>query len=289
MTRRRVAVVLIVAAVATVSARLAAPTNAHVVKASLHQACGVERWKIKTLQDRPRLLPVQSKTVLYLATQPAPKRLPATRLPFERHIFRVTAAVTLVRREADSDLHLVLQDGTNHMIAEAPLSPSCAPKALRQRRQQMTTARKAVRLCARAQVSGVAFFDFNHGQTGMAPNGIELHPILAFRCLAAPPPPPPPPACSDGIDNDGDGLIDYPADPGCSSASDTDETDVAPPPPPPPPAKCAASYPTVCIPPPPPDLNCSDIPYRNFTVLWNVPDPDPHHFDGDRDGIGCES
>ena len=34
-----------------------------------------------------------------------------------------------------------------------------------------------------------------------------------------------PPQCNDGIDNDGDTLIDYPADPGCSSASDTDETD----------------------------------------------------------------
>lgn len=45
--------------------------------------------------------------------------------------------------------------------------------------------------------------------------------------------PPPQPACSDGIDNDGDGLIDYPADPGCTSATDTDETDPAPPPPPP--------------------------------------------------------
>jgi len=49
------------------------------------------------------------------------------------------------------------------------------------------------------------------------------------------------------------------------------------------------SYPTVCIRPPPPDLNCGDIPYTNFTVLWNVPDPDPHHFDGDKDGIGCET
>jgi hypothetical protein len=28
---------------------------------------------------------------------------------------------------------------------------------------------------------------------------------------------------------------------------------------------------------------------RNFRVLWNVPDPDPHHFDGNHDGIGCES
>ncbi len=30
-------------------------------------------------------------------------------------------------------------------------------------------------------------------------------------------------ACGDGLDNDGDGLIDYPADPGCTSTSDTDE------------------------------------------------------------------
>ncbi len=33
------------------------------------------------------------------------------------------------------------------------------------------------------------------------------------------------PACSDGIDNDQDGKIDYPQDLGCSSATDTDEAD----------------------------------------------------------------
>jgi len=48
---------------------------------------------------------------------------------------------------------------------------------------------------------------------------------------------------------------------------------------------CDPSYPGVCIPPPPPDLDCGDIPYRRFTVLQ----PDPHNFDGDYDGIGCES
>ena len=53
----------------------------------------------------------------------------------------------------------------------------------------------------------------------------------------------------------------------------------------PPQPECDPSYPTVCIPPPPPDLNCGDIPYRNFTVLQ----PDPHGFDGNKDGIGCES
>lgn len=46
---------------------------------------------------------------------------------------------------------------------------------------------------------------------------------------------------------------------------------------------CDPAYPTVCIPPPPPDLDCGDVPYRSFTVL----PPDPHHFDGNGDGIGC--
>ncbi|MGG6297764.1 thermonuclease family protein [Leptolyngbya sp. AN02str] len=47
---------------------------------------------------------------------------------------------------------------------------------------------------------------------------------------------------------------------------------------------CEPSYPTVCIPPAPPDLDCGDIPHRRFTVRQ----PDPHRFDGNRDGIGCE-
>jgi hypothetical protein len=41
-----------------------------------------------------------------------------------------------------------------------------------------------------------------------------------------------PTACSDGIDNDGDGRIDL-ADPGCADSGDLDETDAASAPPPP--------------------------------------------------------
>lgn len=50
-------------------------------------------------------------------------------------------------------------------------------------------------------------------------------------------------------------------------------------------ASCDPSYPDVCIPPPPPDLDCKDIPYKRFRVL----PPDPHRFDRDKNGIGCES
>lgn len=35
--------------------------------------------------------------------------------------------------------------------------------------------------------------------------------------------PAPPPACADGVDNDGDGSVDFPADPGCTSAADDSE------------------------------------------------------------------
>ncbi len=48
---------------------------------------------------------------------------------------------------------------------------------------------------------------------------------------------------------------------------------------------CDPSYPGVCIPPPPPDLDCKDVPYKRFQVQ----PPDPHKFDRDGDGIGCES
>ena len=47
---------------------------------------------------------------------------------------------------------------------------------------------------------------------------------------------------------------------------------------------CDPSYPGVCIAPAPPDLDCGDIPFKRFQV---VP-PDPHGFDRDQDGVGCE-
>jgi micrococcal nuclease len=47
---------------------------------------------------------------------------------------------------------------------------------------------------------------------------------------------------------------------------------------------CDPSYPTVCIPPPPPDLDCADVRHSHFAVRA----PDPHRFDGNGDGVGCE-
>ena len=63
----------------------------------------------------------------------------------------------------------------------------------------------------------------NDNYNGLAPD------IGAFESSGTPPPP----ECRDGQDNDNDGLIDFPADPGCTDMNDDDETD-----PPPPLAQC---------------------------------------------------
>jgi len=48
---------------------------------------------------------------------------------------------------------------------------------------------------------------------------------------------------------------------------------------------CDPSYPDVCIAAYPPDLDCGEISQKNFKVVGS----DPHGFDRDNDGIGCES
>jgi hypothetical protein len=43
---------------------------------------------------------------------------------------------------------------------------------------------------ARVEITGVGFFDRAHGQTGRAPNDIEIHPILSIQFLGQPSPAP---------------------------------------------------------------------------------------------------
>jgi len=231
--------------------------------------CGIERWSVKTLKDpagRALTLSPKATTIRALRRKTVPGYLGLRRgRGVERTTFRVRAKLVEMKLEADSDIHLVIADPARTgatMIAEFP-ARSCTAGATAKARTKMSRARAALiaacgapsgsfrKLNGTATVTGVGFFDQIHGQTGVAPNGVELHPVVGFsgRCGGAPAPPAPPP-------------------PGGQH--------------------CAASYPTVCIPPPPPDLNCADIPYTNFTVRWDVPDPDPHHFDGNRDGVGCE-
>ena len=163
--------------------------------------CGIERWAVKTLTDpgasRIRLIP-RATTVATLGSI-APPVDPTDRVaPTETSVYRLNnVRMTAFKQEADSDIHLALTDDHgNTMIAEFP-APSCDTTAAPSFRSAMSKARqdflaacgapgdayKAV--SGTATLSGVGFFDRIHGQRGVAPNGIELHPVLSFassRC-----------------------------------------------------------------------------------------------------------
>jgi hypothetical protein len=105
-------------------------------------------------------------------------------MAFEYHVFTVVARVTTVEPEGDSDFHLTLREHGWPMIAESP-APECTTGAKGYFRRLMARVHRVARVCTKARITGVAFFDTEHGQPGVAPNAIELHPILAFRCLTS--------------------------------------------------------------------------------------------------------
>jgi hypothetical protein len=166
---RRTLLVLLVAALAATAARMAAPTEAHPTKPSRALICGSERWRVKTLQDRPQLYSAKTNTVAWLMGLTRPKPAPKARSNFERHIYSVGAAVTDVLQEDDQDFHLVLRDGPAHMVAESPNAPFCSVDATSYRKKQMAKARDKVRVCSHARIVGVAFWDHPHNVTGRAP------------------------------------------------------------------------------------------------------------------------
>jgi hypothetical protein len=119
-------------------------------------------------------------------------------------IWELDATLVGYKFEQDQDYHLVLSDaGDNTMIAEIPDPSAVDPssrflsqitsareafdarfgrqvQALAELLQPGTSAPMIVHLSIPVHVTGIGFFDFMHGQAGVAPNGVELHPILSI-------------------------------------------------------------------------------------------------------------
>ena len=158
--------------------------------------CGVERWPVKTLSDPgARLVDfvAHPATVRYLGLLRANAGGQDSRGPLESRVFGVQAWLVGVKREEDSDYHLMLSAGGATMIAEMPFA-GCTVGA--KHRSAMATARAALERVVgghvgeswihpglRVRVAGVLFFDSPHGQSGHARNYAELHPATAFRVL----------------------------------------------------------------------------------------------------------
>src|ERR1700730_2401269 len=161
---------------------------------ALKGSCGVERWSVKTGTDADAgLINLQSPTpttIAALISLPAPANLPSNNRiqPTEITVFQLQATLTEYKLEADSDYHLILSDGSGHSMISEMASPSCVGSSSRllsgiQNARSEFDARYTPTSSFQAAnvpvtITGVGFFDFLHGQTGVAPHGVELHAVL---------------------------------------------------------------------------------------------------------------
>ncbi len=176
------------------SSRAALVLLVFLLSPQLFAQCGVERWSVKTGTDADGsnvdLSSTSSTTISTMRSWPKPASIPANNRisPYETTQWVLNATLTEYKLETDSDYHLVISDSSgNTMIAEIP-SPNCvgsgspfAPGIQNARnefdaRYNATTSFQTANIPV--QIRGVGMFDFLHGQTGVAPNGIEIHPVL---------------------------------------------------------------------------------------------------------------
>jgi hypothetical protein len=157
----------------------------------------VERWPVKIWADadaaKVDTVPVPI-TVAELVRLPRPEttfpyrnRVPGAE--FQTFLLRARF-VTALPQDRDSDIHLVVrdlevQDAT--LVTEIP-DPGCT--ADERLARLFDQARKALRTVPREaiiEIVGLGFFDTQHGQRGMAPNGIEIHPVLRLTVVSPAP------------------------------------------------------------------------------------------------------
>jgi len=162
-----------------------------------------ERWGTKTGVDpdasKIDIAHPKTITVAELVALPRPDGLPerggpgSDRFgPIEHTAYTIDTKVLRYKleEEDDQDFHIVITDWNNPgptMIVEIPDPRAVDPSspwrdAIAQAREdfdsQFHPTNRFTRHSAHLKVTGIGFFDFIHGQSGVAPNGIELHPVI---------------------------------------------------------------------------------------------------------------
>jgi hypothetical protein len=168
---------------------------------SAQAACGIWRWPVKTLSDRDRtkvdFTSIQT-SVAKFRTRSRPGITFSSDTPrtgrVEFRTWTLRARPIQAKLEDDSDIQLVVSvphHSSKTMIVEFP-KPTCVASAFKRDRirhagNQFLNNCGSVSssswhyLAGRVTIKGVGFWDEDHGQTGVAPNAIELHPMLGFK------------------------------------------------------------------------------------------------------------
>lgn len=167
-------------------------------------ACGVERQPVKVLADPAarglhRLEP-EFTTIADLRAIPPPSRWTGSlaRLPAEKHVVSVESWIVGYKLEADSDVHVVLRDARGLTIVNEYPAGGCTTRSyapglqaealaalLRILPSKPTSKYRAIPAASQphVRVTGPQFLDKIHGQTGVAPNGIEIHATLRIEAI----------------------------------------------------------------------------------------------------------
>jgi hypothetical protein len=175
--------------------------------------CGTERWHVKTLSDTAAsqvVLDPQSSSVSQLVAIGPPTAVDDdTRADAETKAVKVDAELVGYKQElssgkGDHDYHIVIRDPRSKetMIIEIP-DPQCDGVCNSVARDKIQQARDAFSKTfathlpgptfvafqkpIRVTVVGVPLFDFHHGQTGVAKNCLEIHPVLDISFPDGPP------------------------------------------------------------------------------------------------------
>jgi hypothetical protein len=168
-----------------------------------NKRCGRERWCQKTLADnladQVDFVPMAT-TIKELNT--LPEHCEAGDLDFprrpgpERTVYEVVGVIDFVKPEDDRDFHIVLVDLDDpewHMVVEV-VDPTCPGAKVSAYQPDLRTARESLLdtvgdgnyktlVGTKVRVRGVGLYDRWHGQTGMAENCLELHPVIQFEVV----------------------------------------------------------------------------------------------------------
>lgn len=211
LSRRRatfVAAAVVVALLACWSAAIALGSHG-----ARQVSCGGDhRWDVKTLSDakadQVRFAHPQRHSIRYLLGRTDPHVGTHTARDADGSHVELTVYKLIgvhlynARIEEDGDVHLVIRDKylSHKMIVEFPNTLCRGAKDSAQMAEMQQARDTFASLCGlpswatrvtkasprplagTASLTGVGFFDLKHGtpQDGVAPNNIELHPLLSF-------------------------------------------------------------------------------------------------------------
>ena len=164
------------------------------------QDCGIERWKIKTLSDADTIFvnfdTIRKSSVQEQISFNAPYGKLGSRLASETTVYSIDCFIIGFANEDDKDIHIIVEDvNTDETMVIEIVKPECLDvqntsryEALKRLYEWFTnnvgiprhsfTFLKEHKLVT---ITGIGFWDFLHGQKGMANSGREIHPVLSMQ------------------------------------------------------------------------------------------------------------